>query len=508
MPDRLPIRPSAVLAAFVESLAEGRRVVVFGDASSRLSEHLLDRGARLIHVCDPDPTRLAAAVTRNTSQHVSYAPLSTAGLAYREGAFDLGIVENLSAFGDLEPSEVLRLLRRTVNIRGAAVVASQNPQVDAMLPVAGQAHRARLDYYKFYELMAAEFASVRMFGQMPFVGFSIAQFGRHEELEPLVDTALVPSGSEEPEWFVAVTGQRSQELEPFSVIQLPARDLLPGTIRTAEAKLRAALDAERAFSSRVAALEAELAAARAELETRASANEKARAREIERALEQREQWIEQLETRAATADARADSVQADLESAQAELAQLGAKAKETERQLHGLRQELEAERHTKVGLVDELDALRRDQEQATLGGSDDDVARLETQLLERGQVVMQLQQQLREAERLGRELIGQIEHPPICDEAGVLRGWEPPHDVVPPSLEVSTHAVLDDPGAWQGPEADAPTGVKNGLQARLDALSAHNARLSADLVAAQWAVELLEAELRRARANRGSAGPS
>ena len=130
MPDRLPIRPSAVLAAFVESLVEGRRVVVFGDASSRLSEHLLDRGARLIHVCDPDPTRLAAAVTRNASQHVSFAPLSTAGLAYREGAFDLGIVEDLSAFGDREPSELLRLLRRVVSVRGAAVVASQNPEVE------------------------------------------------------------------------------------------------------------------------------------------------------------------------------------------------------------------------------------------------------------------------------------------------------------------------------------------------------------------------------------------
>jgi hypothetical protein len=505
MPDRLPIRPSAVLAAFVESLAEGRRVVVFGDASSRLCEHLLDRGARLIHVCDPDPTRLAAAVTRNTSQHVSYAPLSTAGLAYREGAFDLGIVENLSALGDREPSEVLRLLRRTVNLRGAAVVASQNPEVEPVLPLVGPTHAARLDYYRLYELMAAEFEGVRMFGQMPFVGFSIVQFGKHEELDPLVDTALVPGGSEEPEWFVAVAGQRGLELDAFSVVQVPARGLLPGSIRTAEAKLRAALDAERALSSRVAALEAELGAAREQLETRASANEKARVRELERALEQREQWIEQLETRAATADARADSVQADLESAQAELAELGSKAKATERQLDELGQELQAARQTQTALAGELEALHTDEEQAQ-GQPDDDIARLEAQLLERGQVVMQLEQRLREAERLGRELIGQVQHLPKGENEATLRGWEPPHDEVPPSLEVSTHTALDDSGAWQGPEADTPTGgMPSELRARLDALAVHNARLSADLVAAEWTVELLEAELQRAR-ERASAG--
>jgi hypothetical protein len=501
MPDRLPIRPCAVLAAFVESLAEGRRVVVFGDALSRLAEHLLDRGARLVHVCDLDPTRLAAAVTRNTSQHVSFAPLSNAGLAYREGAFDLGIVEDLSAFGDPRPSELLRLLRRSVSTRGAAVVASRNPEVESVLPLAGPAHRARLDYYQLYELIVAEFEGVRMFGQMPFVGFSIAQFGKHEELEPLVDTALVPGGSEEPEWFVAVAGQRSPELESFSVVQVPARDLLPASIRTADTKLRAALDAERALSSRVAALEAELGAARERLETRTTANEKARTHDIERALRQREQWIEQLETRAATADARADSVQADLESAQAELAELQARSKETEQQLEGLRQDLETERHAKAELADALEALTGDQEQSAQGEPEDDIARLEAQLLERGQVVMQLQRQLREAERIGRELIGQIENPSRGENESALRGWEPPHDLVPPGLEVSTHAALDDPGAWQGSESSTPKVMApSELQARVNALAAHNARLSADLVAAEWAVELLEAKLRRARA--------
>jgi len=54
-------RPSSVLAAFVEQLAETRRVIVFGDASAPLWEQLLDRGARSVHVCDPDPARVAAA---------------------------------------------------------------------------------------------------------------------------------------------------------------------------------------------------------------------------------------------------------------------------------------------------------------------------------------------------------------------------------------------------------------------------------------------------------------
>lgn len=502
MPDRRPIRPSAALVPFVESLAEGRRVVVFGDASSRLYEHLLDRGARLIHVCDPDPARLAAAVTRNTSQHVSFAPLSTAGLAYRDGAFDLGIVENLSGFGELGPSEVLRMLRRTVGARGVAVVASQNPQVEPVLPFVGPPQRTRIDYYQLYELVAAEFEGVRMFGQMPFVGFSIAEFGRHEELEPLVDTALVPGGSEEPEWFVAVAGQHTTQVETFSVVQVPARDLLPSSVRTAEAKLKAALDAERASSSRIAALEAELSASREQLEARVVTNDSERAREVQRALDQREQWIEQLETRAATADARADSVQADLEAAQTELAELEAKATRSEQQLETLRQALEAERSAKSEVMAEPEALQEPEEDSVLAEPSDDIARLEAQLLERGQVVMQLEHQLREAERTGRELIQQI-GPPKGEEESALRGWEPPHDLVPQPLEVSTHLPLDDPGAWQGREAD---GLAAGLEARFDALAAHNARLSADLVAAEWAVQMLETELKRLRGDRGSAG--
>jgi hypothetical protein len=95
------LRPSAALAAYGEPLIEGRRVLVYGEATSSLTEHLLERGARAVHVCDRDPGRVAEASTQNTSRNVSFAPLGDGGLSLSDGAFDVAIVENLAAVGDV-----------------------------------------------------------------------------------------------------------------------------------------------------------------------------------------------------------------------------------------------------------------------------------------------------------------------------------------------------------------------------------------------------------------------
>ncbi|HEV8550483.1 MAG TPA: hypothetical protein VGQ57_15670, partial [Polyangiaceae bacterium] len=55
---------SAALAAFIEPFVEGRRVLVFGSALASTPRLLLERGARLVHVTDPAPLRVAEAVER------------------------------------------------------------------------------------------------------------------------------------------------------------------------------------------------------------------------------------------------------------------------------------------------------------------------------------------------------------------------------------------------------------------------------------------------------------
>ena len=53
-PARTGLHPSLVLSAYIEPLLRGRRVAVFGDATISLLDDLGKRGARLVHVYDPD----------------------------------------------------------------------------------------------------------------------------------------------------------------------------------------------------------------------------------------------------------------------------------------------------------------------------------------------------------------------------------------------------------------------------------------------------------------------
>jgi len=171
---------------------DGRRVIVFGDASSSLADLLLERGARLIQVYDSDPARAAEAAARNTSRSLSFAPLSEGSLSIRDGAFDLALVENLSKFE--EPANLLRRVKRTLARRGVALVASPNPEVKhRLLPDLSAAQE--LEYYALYDLLADEFEEVHMLGQSPFVGYAVAAFAPQGDPAPAIDAGFVPGGS-------------------------------------------------------------------------------------------------------------------------------------------------------------------------------------------------------------------------------------------------------------------------------------------------------------------------
>ncbi len=59
-----------------------------------------------------------------------------------------------------------------------------------------------------------------MVGQAPFVGYTVADFAPGSEPEVSVDTSLL-TASEEPEYFIAVAGERTVALEAYTVIELP-----------------------------------------------------------------------------------------------------------------------------------------------------------------------------------------------------------------------------------------------------------------------------------------------
>lgn len=367
MAERETLRPSFALAAYVESLLEGRRAIVFGDSSSDIAERLLERGARLVHVYDADNSRVVEAATRNSSRSVSYAPLGEGGLAVREGAFDVAIVEDLSAA--TEPAQLLRKVKRCLGPRGVALVATRNPEVRTEL-LTGSVP-GKLSYYELYDTAIAEFEEVRMLGQTPFVAYAVVDFAPAGEPQVSLDNGFVPGGAEEPEFFIALASSREIKLDEFSVIQLPTKDVLAQRGGSASARqLESALSREKSTRARLEKLEGELQEQRAKASggagsageqqarveaarnqgaqaarEQAAKDDAAKARrlaELEREVDKRGRWISELEARSAAADMRADSIQAELDKASHKWGRLTSELESTAAELQATRKSLDS----------------------------------------------------------------------------------------------------------------------------------------------------------------------
>ena len=399
------LEPSIALCAYAEPLASNRRVLVFGNALASLSLQLLERGARSVHVCDPDPVRVAEASARNRSTQVSFSSLADSDLSLRDASFELALVDNLGAFNAVA---LVRTAKRALGSRGVAVIACPNPEASFPLLRVTDPSATSLDYYALYDAVAAEFEHVRMLGQTPFVGYAIADFSASGEPEPALDTSFVPGGAEEPDSFIALASNHEVRLDEFAVIQLPTRRLLSSIGLPAAASAPA------------------LAPAPAPVAPKNNDAELARLN----------QWIKELESRASTADERADHAETELEELRPKLeaehqTQTAQKAQH-EKELSALRAELSALRTQSSNLraessskaseltrilaeLAERDKLiaERDKQLVEQAAKVEDAGKaeltgFEQQLLERGSEIRRLEQDLRTAERTGRELVREL----------------------------------------------------------------------------------------------------
>jgi hypothetical protein len=435
-------------------------VVVFGDALSPLPERLVERGARLVQVYDRNAARCEEAAALNRSRQISYAPFDNAGAIGRDGGFDFGIVEELGAKAR---GDELATLRRALGRRGMALIAARNPELArSLIPVPPDAEEP-LGYYELYELVSQHFEEVRMLGQTAFVGYAVADFAAAEDSDVRLDTAFLPGGAEEPEWFLALVSTLPVASEAFSVIQLPLADLplavaadreeierLEQALQRAEAH---AAELERAKTLREAQKDPQKDAAqqrqeqqRQELQRQKEALER-QLESLQAELGKREHWLKGLEARAATADQRADDAQAELEQLTQRGATVGARTKQLEQQLEEalrakraledsqvtLRRELEelkqgSAAHSRnfselerraIALSTKVDELKvqlgaaekenRELREASQEESNNDLRELEAQLVERGKEVARLERELEQTERFGRQLIVQLE---------------------------------------------------------------------------------------------------
>jgi len=359
------LTPGVVLAAYAEPLLDGRRAVVFGNSLSPLAEEMIERGARSVHVCDPTPARAAESAAKNRVRQISIVPLDDADVSVREGAFDVAVVEDLSSSSDA--SALLKQVRRALSPRGVAFVACPNPDAKRPLLPRTDGGAAELGYYELYDKVAAEFAEVRMLGQTPFVGYAIVDFAPSEDVDVELDSGFLPTGAEEPEWFIAVGGREAIAFGPFHVVQLPASRVVgAGTDDAVAEQLRAARAAEAVLGERLASLEADNAKLSAEQRAR-KAETKERASEAQAELEARNRRLVELESRAAKAESELSEAASALETLRERTAESGADRAEREALL------ADRERLEKA-LADARS------EAASAGDKEADVGRLEDQL--------------------------------------------------------------------------------------------------------------------------------
>jgi hypothetical protein len=446
MPPRVPSQQA--LAIYAEPLAAGRRVLVFADPTTGLLERLQDLGAETVVLltADDDLDDLVGA------------------------RFDLAIVTDLAAFAD--PAALLASLRVLLGESGAALVAATKPDPGE------DSDGEPLDYYALFDLVAGEFAHVRMIAQLAFHGIALAEVGDQDESPAVtVDTQLADV-DRAPQAFVALASQHGTRLDPYAIVELPAPEWHARDVRELD-EVRGLLEEKRA----------QLDLTRSDLHETTAALEESRAR---------------LDAMRAQLDQRTEALVA-LRTQVARSVELERELVFRTRQLAELSSEIEATRlAAEVGRVAlaQADELTRRAERAERARAqvEPELARLleaqaaellvfEQALRERGQTIRSLEAEVARRERLVRELVGAL------DEHAGVRAEERPV-----SLPTPAASAIPDDGASG---VEAALSIENArLRQRLDALAQEVARREGEAHATSWAIVELQRKLAAATAPR------
>ncbi len=258
----------------------------------------------MVQLLDPDPRRVAQAAAHNSERRVSFAQLTETAL--RDGSFDLAIVEDVNLADSLD--KLVSGVARSLGPRGIAVFCASNTESTTGLL---GATRGAIDYDALMEATDERFQVVRIFGQSPFLGYSVVDLELEHPPEPALDNAYLAGEGESADYYIALCGpeesMRELGLEEMSIVQLPAARFVENSEQIhRERELRAA--------RRIESLENDLRAAR----KRGSDMEVER---LTRELQDRDTWIHKLESRAQSAEARADDADRELEELEEELDQ-------------------------------------------------------------------------------------------------------------------------------------------------------------------------------------------
>jgi hypothetical protein len=372
-------------------------------------------------------------------------------------------------------------------------VGDEGVALIAAASTGGAGSTRAFDYYDLFDLVAPEFESVRMVGQLAFHGLALVELGGDDDAPAVsVDTQLAESGRG-PEAFVVVASQREARLEPYAIVQLPE----PAESEAAPAERDTSVDHDALTQAQ---LRAELLASQID-DLRARLAESERAAEAVSALE------EALRARS--------SHTVDLEK---QLAVRGRELAELSSEVEEMRSAAEAGRIAAVQ-VEEV-AHRADRAERRVAALEQELAKggdsqarelveMEQALRERAQAVRALEQELTRREQMVRDLVGTLED---ADAMGAVQpervhGTEPPAAPTPPEgrRPDSTRQAAPPPApASEAPgEAVAELAEENALlRAQLDAMALDLARREGDAQAREWHVAELERRMAQIEATR------
>jgi hypothetical protein len=432
--------PQQALAVYAEPLAAGRRVVVFADPATGLLERFEALDVEEVVLVGPDDD-----------------------LDELRGArFDLALVADLGLFDD--PEALLARVRRLVGDAGVAMVAAANRG-------AGDEGHG-FDYYALFDLVAREFADVRMIAELSFHGVALAEVGDEDESPAVsVDTQLA-EGERTPVSFVAVASQRGASLDPYAIIELPAPERAPERVVQDTRALddaRAQLAEER-LRSQALASHAEAVQAHAEAVQAQASAQSTRAVELERQLAARAHQLSELST-------EVEEMRSAAEAGRIAAAQVEELARRADRAEKALA-------HAEPELARAADAHAAE------------LASFESALRDRAQAIRMLEIEVGRREQMVRELVAALEE-------GAAKPAPEEQAAASPA-----HAAVAEREAEAAQIVAALTQENLALREKLDALALELSRREGEAQATSWTVAELEGRLAQAAAAPPAAPPA
>jgi SAM-dependent methyltransferase len=194
---------------YVADLLRGHRVLEVGCGDGQGAAFVATEASHVVAV-DTSPVELAESRRKFDLPNLEFVPGEPDRLQLESGSFDVVLVPELQrwiARGSFMPE-----LRRVLAPGGVALLAVASADREGGR---GMAYQDLLEY------LHQSFANVRVLGEIPFHGTTVAEFEPEGEPEPEIDSSLVET-DELPTHYLALCSDRPVPSLGYTILQVPA----------------------------------------------------------------------------------------------------------------------------------------------------------------------------------------------------------------------------------------------------------------------------------------------